>query len=316
MNCALAVFQGVRVFTGCALCVFPPLGHGRCYRLLSQASGLHRASDEGADSASECRRRALAIPDRLAKGQHQLQSHRFCILPEICCYGHLPPLPFWCTGPLDLEPGRYLSAARVAVPCLHRSPEFLAVPLALPGLVFGVGKLCKAKLYEYPRKKPKAEGRSWLSVGRRGENSGEWCWAHCLTGSGRRAASAPSAVGTLTMGVWLSAIGIASRPPCRSRLGTRLDPQGQSPVAASAANRPCLAACGAAAFACSAHEIKTPARAISSPAGSKKSSLKAAGNGCATGEAGGQPCAQRTANLFIVNFGTSTVFATERTLNL
>lgn len=238
----LTLFERAHQLECGVLAVFPPLGYCWCLWVFDQATGLHRGSDVGTDSASEYRRRALAIPHGLPEGQHQLQSHCLCILLEICCYRHVPPLPFWCTGPLDSEPGRYLSAARVAVPCLHRSPEFLAVPLALPGLVFGVGKLCKAKLYEYPRRKPKAVGRSWLSVGRRGENSGERCWARCSTGSGRRAASATSAAGTLTMGVWMSAIGIASRPPCRLRLGTRLNPKGQSPVVAFAANRPSLTA--------------------------------------------------------------------------
>lgn len=214
-------------------------------------------------------------------------------------------MPFWCTGPLDLEPGRYLSAARVAVPCLHRSPEFLAVPLALPGLVFGVGKLCKAKLYEYPRRKPKAAGRSWLSVGRRGENSGERCWARCSTGSGRRAASAASAAGTLTMGVWMSAIGVVSSPDGELRLGTRLNPKGQSPVAAGAANRPCLFAAGGSAQAC-------PARKAAAAGRAEKHGRNAERNGCTAGEADGQPCAQRTANLFIVNFGTLRVIATWR----
>lgn len=308
MNRVLIALQGACEFTGSALGNFPPLGHCGGYRVLNQASGLHRGGDVGAESAAESRRRALAIPHGLPKGQHQLQSHRLCILPEICCYRHVPSLPFWCTGPLDLEPGRYLSAASVAVPCLHRSPEFLAVPLAVPGLVFGVGKLCKAKLYEYPRRKPKAAGRSWLSVGRRGENSGERCWARCSTGSGRRAASATSAAGTLTMGVWMSAIGIDSALDA-SRLGTRLDPQGQSPVAAHAANRPYPVASKAAAAATGE---ACPARAAACPAQAEKTSRKAERNGCTAGEADGQPCAQRTANLFIVNFGTQRVFATGR----
>lgn len=270
MKCHLTIFQGAHVFAGCALGILPPLRHDQWRGVLNQASGLHRGSDVGPESAAESSRRALAIPHGLPEGQHQLQSHCLCILPEICCYRHVPPLPFWCTGPLDSEPGRYLSAARVAIPCLHRSPEFLAVPLALPGLVFGVGKLCKAKLYEYPRRKPKAEGRSWLSVGRRGENSGEWCRARRFTGSGRRAASALSAVGTLTMDVWMSAIGIVSRPPCRLRLGTRLNPKGQSPVAAHAANRPCLFAAGGSAQAC-------PARKAAGAGRAEEQSLKAAG---------------------------------------
>ena len=299
MNRVLIVFQGACEFTGGALGIFPPLGYGGCYRVLNQASGLHRGGDVGTESAAESRRRALAIPHGLAKGQHQLQSHCLCILPEICCYCHLPPLPFWCTGPLDLEPGRYLSAARVAVPCLHRSPEFLAVPLALPGLVFGVGKLCKAQLYEYPRRKPKAAGRSWLSVGRRGENSGERCWARCSTGSGRRAASATSAVGTLTMGVWMSAIGIASRPPCRLRLGTRLNPKGQSPVAASAANRPCLSVA-----------VTAPARKAAAASRAEKNGRQAARSAARQAKRTGGRARSARPNLFIVNFGTQRVIAT------
>ena len=88
-----------------------------------------------------------------------LQSVKYCFL-ILALLGALGD-SLLCTGLLDSEPGRQLmSVARASGPCLHRSPEFFAVPLAVSGWLFGVGKLCKAQLYEYPWRKDKAAGRS------------------------------------------------------------------------------------------------------------------------------------------------------------
>lgn len=66
--------------------------------------------------------------------------------------------------------GQLLSVARAIAPYLHRSPEFFAVPEAVPGLGFGGGRVCKSQIYGYRPETPKAPlARSWLSVGRRGE---------------------------------------------------------------------------------------------------------------------------------------------------
>lgn len=77
-------------------------------------------------------------------------------------------------------------------PLLAPFPEFFAVPLALPGLNCGGGRVCKSKIYGFPPQEFKAPAaRSWLSVGRRGEELRERCWAQHLTGNRRRAPSAP-----------------------------------------------------------------------------------------------------------------------------
>lgn len=237
--------KGTRAF----LRIFPPLRHWLYHWRDSEPHGLHHGRDVAAERAAASCRRALGIPHWFSKAQRHLQSHCFWEFVEVCCYRHVPPLPFWCTGPLDSEPGRLLSAARLTVLCLHRSPEFIAVGRKCLGLLgLQGGSFVKRSFMNTPLQRaagpfPQARGivpgeavNYWGTVRR----------AWCLTGSGRRAASASSAVGALTMGIRLSAIGIASRL-CRSRLGTRLDPQGQSPVAAQAANRPSLPACVAAA---------------------------------------------------------------------
>ena len=237
--------KGTRAF----LRIFPPLRHWLYHWRDSEPHGLYHGRDVAAERAAASCRRALGIPHWFSKAQRHLQSHCFRKFVEVCCYRHVPPLPFWCTGPLDSEPGRLLSAARLTVLCLHRSPEFIAVGRKCLGLLgLQGGSFVKRSFMNTPLQRaagpfPQARGivpeeavNYWGTVLR----------AWCLTGSGRRAASASSAVGALTMGIRLSAIGIASRLG-RSRLGTRLDPQGQSPVAAPAANRPSLPACVAAA---------------------------------------------------------------------
>lgn len=237
--------KGTRAF----LCIFPPLRHWLYHWRDPEPHGFHHGRDVAAKCAAASCRGALGIPHGFSKAQRHLQRHCLWKFVEVCCYRHVPPLPFWCTGPLDLEPGRLLSAARLTVLCLHRSPEFIAVGRKCLGLLgLQGGSFVKRSFMNTPLQRaagpfPQARGivpeeavNYWGTVQR----------AWCLTGSGRRAASASSAVGALTMGIRLSAIGIASRQG-RSRLGTRLDPQGQSPVAAPAANRPSLPACVAAA---------------------------------------------------------------------
>lgn len=238
--------KGTRAF----LCISPPLRHWLYHWRDPEPYGFHHGRDVASERTAASCRWALGIPHGLSEAQRHLQRHCLWEFVEVCCYRHVPPLPFWCTGPLDSEPGRLLSAARLTVLCLHRSPEFIAVGRKCLGLLgLQGGSFVKRSFMNAPLQRaagpfpqdrgivPEEAVNYWGTVQR----------AWCLTGSGRRAASASSAVGALTMGVRLSAIGIASRPPCRLRLGTRLNPQGQSPVAAPAANRPCLPACVAAA---------------------------------------------------------------------
>ena len=150
-----------------ALGILPPLRYRSRDRVFDRAARLHAGCHECPRRAPQFRRRSRAVPPRGAEGQHKLQRQCLSVFPEVCCDRH--DLPFRCTGPLDLEPARYLSAARSTALCLHRSPEFFAVPFSAAWIGFRKGKVCKAKLYECPWRNPKRVARSRRNVGRRGE---------------------------------------------------------------------------------------------------------------------------------------------------
>jgi len=99
--------------------------------------------------------------------QRHLQRQGFRKFAVVAC-DHGVPLQVYRAP--RFRAGQLLSVARASWPCLHRSPEFFAVPLAVPGLSSGGGRVCKAQLYGFPPQELKAPlARSWLSVGRRGE---------------------------------------------------------------------------------------------------------------------------------------------------
>ena len=151
-----------------APCFFRPARRCLAHWICHTACRLESRATLGPDRSQEPRRRPRCSPHQQATElQRHLQRQSFRKFAVVDC-DHGVPLQVYRAP--RFRAGQLLSVARASWPCLHRSPEFFAVPLALTGLGSGGGRVCKAQLYGFPPQEHKApSARSWLSVGRRGE---------------------------------------------------------------------------------------------------------------------------------------------------
>ena len=108
--------------------------------------------------------------------------------------------------------GQHLSVARASGLCLHRSPEFFAVPKGTPGRDRIEGRVCQSKIYGCPERR----ARPGVPLAEEAKNSGERSWTQRLTGNGRRAASTQSAIGAQAL-AQRAGIGGGQRPGATPR---------------------------------------------------------------------------------------------------